>query len=148
MEHRWGIRHSLDVSVRLEGLPRPLAFARLRNVSSSGAYIETRAAPALDSRVALELECRLAGARDGRCRISAYVVRRDARGIGVEWCEFAPPPVLTLVTNAWQTDVFETSAGRAASQAVARAREMRAPARADVWSSGYAAARSTTAASL
>lgn len=48
MEHRWGIRHLLDVSVRLEGLP---SFARLRNVSLSGAYLETRAAPALDSRV-------------------------------------------------------------------------------------------------
>lgn len=109
MEHRWGIRHLLDVYVRLEGLP---GFARLRNVSSSGAYLETRAAPALDSHVLLELRCGL-GKDGGRCRVGAYVVRRDERGIGVEWCEFAPQPILALITSAWKAaDVPERRAQR------------------------------------
>lgn len=100
MEHRWGIRHPLELSVRLEGLPNLLTFARLRNVSSSGAYIETRAAPALDSRIWVELGLR-SGSGEGRRRILAYVVRRDERGIGLEWSEFAPRAVLALMTTAW-----------------------------------------------
>ncbi|MGH8295491.1 MAG: PilZ domain-containing protein [Steroidobacteraceae bacterium] len=101
MEHRWGFRYLLDMSVRLERLPNLVALARLRNLSSSGAYIETGAAPAVASRVLLELGCR-ADPGGGRCRIPAYVVRRDERGIGVEWCEFASRPVLTLIATGWQ----------------------------------------------
>lgn len=145
MEHRWGIRHLLDVSVRLEGLP---SFARLRNASSSGAYLETRAAPALDSRVLLELRCGL-GRDGGRCRVAAYIVRRDERGIGVEWCEFAPQPVLALITSAWQAaDVFEAREHRAGSQAPPLAREMRSSARVDAWPSPPVPARNPTAAHL
>lgn len=106
MEHRWGFRNLLDMSVSLEGFPNLLALARLRNVSSSGAYIETGAAPPLDSRVLVELGCR-ADPGGGRCRVPAYVIRRDERGIGVEWCEFAPQPVLTLIATSWQAVAFE-----------------------------------------
>lgn len=148
MEHRWGIRHLLDVSVRLEGPLETLAFARLRNVSSSGAYLETRTAPALDSRVLLELRCGL-GRDGGRCRVAAYIVRRDERGIGVEWCEFAPQPVLALITSAWQAaDVFEAREHRAGSQAPPLAREMRSSARVDAWPSPPVPARNPTAAHL
>ncbi len=131
MEHRWGVRHSLDVFVRLEGPPDSVMFARLRNVSSSGAYVETQAAPALDSRVLLELGRRPAGARDGRCRVPAYVVRRDERGIGVEWCEFAPQPILALITTAWQPGIFAAGEDRAASQTLLLA-HMAGPARSTV----------------
>lgn len=130
MEHRWGLRYSLDMSVRLEGHPNLLAFARLRNVSSSGAYIETGAAPALDSRILLELGCRPRPG-DSRCRIPAYVARRDERGIGVEWCEFAPQSVLTLIATAWQ--------------ALSPARERKPAARASAWPSRSIPARSTAA---
>lgn len=144
MEHRWGLRHLLDMSVRLEGLSNLLEFARLRNVSSSGAYIETGAAPALDSRILLELGCRQSPG-GGRCRLPAYVVRRDERGIGIEWCEFAPRPVLTLIATAWRADVFESREDRAASQARSPARERKPAARVDAWPSRSVAARSTAA---
>lgn len=145
MEHRWGTRQLLDVSVGLEGLP---SFARLRNVSSSGAYLETRASPALDSRVLLELRCGL-GRDGGRCRVAAYVVRRDERGIGVEWCEFAPQPVLALITSALQAaDMFEARERRAGSRGLPLAREMRSSARVDAWSSPPVSARNPTAAHL
>jgi hypothetical protein len=55
MEHRWGVRHLLDVSVRLDGRPQVLTFVRLKDASSSGAYIETRAAPPMLSRIWVEL---------------------------------------------------------------------------------------------
>lgn len=147
MEHRWGIRYLLDVPVRVEGLPSSLAFARLQNVSSSGAYVATKAAPALDSRVLLELGCGL-GTRVGRCRVPACVVRRDERGIGVEWCEFAPQPVLAFIATAWQADVFEAREDRAASQALPLARESRSSARLGAWSSSSMAARSTAGTRL
>lgn len=141
MEHRWGFRYLLDVSVRLEGLPKS---ARLRNISSSGAYVETGATPALDSRVLLELGCRL-GAGEGRGRVPAYVVRRDERGIGVEWCEFAPRPVLTLIAAAWQADVFEPREHRVASQALSPVRERKPTARAGAWPNRSVGARSSAA---
>lgn len=148
MEHRWGSRHSLEIPVRLEGLPISLAPAKLRNVSSSGAYLETKAAPALDSRVMMELECRLTGAPDSRCRVQAYVVRRDERGVGVEWCEFAPRHVLELIAAAWQTETFGVGEDRPVSQALPIARKMKAAARAEGWSGPPAAVRHAAAARL
>lgn len=144
MEHRWGFRYLLDMSVRLEGLPKLLALARLRDVSSSGAYIETSAAPALDSRVLLELGCRT-DPSGGRCHVPAYVVRRDERGIGVEWCEFAPQPVLTLIATSWQAEVSDRRKDRAASQALSSARQRKPAAPADAWPSRSVSARSTAA---
>lgn len=142
MEHRWGFRYPIDMSVRLERPPNFLALAKLRNVSSSGAYVETGAAPALDCRVLLELGCRQSPS-EGRCRVPAHVVRRDERGIGVEWCEFAPRPVLSLLATARHADAFEPRQDRAASQAPSRTR--RPAARADTWPSRPASSRSTAA---
>jgi hypothetical protein len=96
MEHRWGIRRTPDVGVTLyaeSNLPR---FGRMLNASSSGAYVATSATPPIMARVRITLgwgksqHC-------GRRRIAAYVVRADRRGIGVEWQEFAPLPVLALI---------------------------------------------------
>lgn len=117
MDHRWGLRYLLDMPVRLERLPNLVAFARLRNVSASGAYIETSAAPALDCRILLELGCR-ADAGGERCRVPAHVVRRDERGVGIEWCEFAPRPVLTLIAAGWQAEVSRAGQVRSVSQAL------------------------------
>ena len=95
MEHRWGARYLLDLAVRLDGRPRLSTWARLRNASVSGAYIETSAAPTLWSRVHVELDCRFE--REERARIPAYVVRRGSTGIGVEWCDLAPKLILALI---------------------------------------------------
>lgn len=94
MEHRWGLRHSLNLSVRLDGRPQLLTFARLKNASSSGAYIETRTAPPLLSRVWVELDW---DRRDESRRIAAYVVRTERNGVGLEWCDFAPRAILALI---------------------------------------------------
>lgn len=96
MEHRWGTRHSIGLPVRLDARPRVLAFARLLNASSSGAYVETRAAPPLMACVHVELDW---GSfhRDEPHRIPAYVVRTDSAGIGLEWCDFAPMAILELI---------------------------------------------------
>jgi hypothetical protein len=96
MEHRWGIRQTLDVAVKLyvrSSLPR---LGRLLNASSSGAYVATSAALPIMTRVHVALGWDRVQ-RGGRHRIAAYVVRVDARGIGIEWREFAPLPVLALI---------------------------------------------------
>lgn len=117
MEHRWGVRYLLDVSIRLEGRLNLLVFARLRNASSSGAYVETPVVPTLESRVWVELGSPPSRGGD-RCRIPAYVVRRDGRGVGLEWCEFAPRPVLALIETTWRAEISERRADHAASEAL------------------------------
>lgn len=99
MEHRWGVRLLLDVSVRLDGRPQMLTFARLKNASSSGAYVQTRAALPMLSQVWLELDW---DRRDDSKRIAAYVVRTDPDGVGLEWCDFAPRAILTLIERSWR----------------------------------------------
>lgn len=96
MEHRWGVRHSLELPVRLDARPHRLAFGRLLNASSSGAYIETDAAPPLFSRVCVELEWGVFRRSEFR-RVAAYVVRHDGCGIGLEWQDFAPAAILELI---------------------------------------------------
>ncbi|MGH8169048.1 MAG: PilZ domain-containing protein [Steroidobacteraceae bacterium] len=104
MEHRWGTRHLLDASVRLDGRPHLLTFARLKNASASGAYVETRAAPPMLTRVWVELEWHLCR-RDDSNRVAAYVVRTDERGMGLEWCDLAPRAILALIERSQRLTV-------------------------------------------
>jgi hypothetical protein len=105
MEHRWGIRRTLAVGVKLYVPQRPPGFGRLLNASSSGAYVATRAKLPIMSRVhvALGWDESQGG---GRHRIAAHVVRVDTSGIGIEWAEFAPAPVVALI------DTLESASSR------------------------------------
>lgn len=96
MEHRWGIRRKLDVGVILQVRPSLPIFGRLLNASSSGAYVATSATLPIMTRVHVSLgwDRFQHGASH---HIAAYVVRKDARGIGIEWQRFAPPAVLALI---------------------------------------------------
>lgn len=110
MEHRWGIRQTLDVGVTLYVESKLPSFGRLVNASSSGAYVATNAALPVMTRV------RLALGRDralrGGHRICAYVVRADSRGMGIEWQEFAPWRVVALI------NAIEALPRRAGAQAL------------------------------
>lgn len=96
MEHRWGERFAVDLAVRLSGRPYSVRTGRLVDLSVSGAYIDIFADLRLLSRVqvAIALPQRLAHPTP---MVAAYVARRSAEGIGVEWCEHAPKPVLELL---------------------------------------------------
>jgi hypothetical protein len=87
MEHRWGERISLRLPVRLLTTADASEPGVLRNLSTSGAFIET--AGRFPVLWALEVEL------PGRPRVAAFVVRRNTRGIGVEWSE-------TLDVSSWQ----------------------------------------------
>lgn len=108
MEHRWGVRHLLDISVRLDGRPRLLTFARLRDASSSGAYIETRTPPPMLGKVWVELDW---DRRDESKRVAAYVVRTERNGIGLEWCDFAPRAILALMERSPRSGASDRRAG-------------------------------------
>ncbi len=112
MEHRWGVRHSIELPVRLDARPNRLTFGRLLNASSSGAYIETDAAPPLFSRVCVELEWGVFHRTESR-RLAAYVVRHEEGGIGLEWQEFAPAAILELIERGLAQDARERQRIRA-----------------------------------
>ena len=96
MEHRWGTRRPLGVDVKVCVQPGVAIKGRLLNASSSGGYVATSARVPIMTRVYVTLGCdRLQ--RGNRQGIAAHVVRSESRGIGFEWQDFAPSPVLALI---------------------------------------------------
>jgi hypothetical protein len=96
MEHRWGNRREISKGVRLKLRDGRTGFGRLCNVSVTGAWIATRVPGKLLSYV----EVKFLGVQEGRrvvARVAAIIVRIASQGFGVEWFDFAPVPVLTLL---------------------------------------------------
>jgi hypothetical protein len=83
MEHRFGQRFRCGTGVSISAANGLAGQGRLVNVSLSGAYLETP----LDLPLYATIEVARHGARDSSVRRLASVVRRDAAGFGVEWCE-------------------------------------------------------------
>jgi hypothetical protein len=91
MEHRWGERYALERMVSLHaGAWRVLA--RMENVSCSGAFLRCAVPSAGVVRIRIDLR-----QGPGAARLVAYIVRRTADGIGVEWGEFAPEAVTGML---------------------------------------------------
>lgn len=96
MEHRWGERVTLEVPVRLYLDDAALGRGLLRNVSISGALIET----SLELPVFSNLVVALAETGTSNPRIhelAASVVRRLPAGLAVEWRDMACPAVVALL---------------------------------------------------
>jgi hypothetical protein len=83
MEHRWGPRQATDITVRFVARPGTAEIGRVLNISLTGAYLETRVPLRQFSLVYLEP---ITPGSEPQ-RIAASVVRQDARGVGLEWCE-------------------------------------------------------------
>jgi hypothetical protein len=100
MEHRWGQRSKLDVQVRLHATSwRAPRRACLRNISASGALLETEPSLPPLKRIEVEIAVRKQDRMD-LIRIRACVVRKADYGVGVEWCEPLPFAVEQLVVGA------------------------------------------------
>jgi hypothetical protein len=96
MEHRWGKRSALDIGIRLHLGSGEADTARIANASLSGAFVSTtRRLPAF-TRVVVEIPA-ASGSRDAPRRVPAYVVRTTPDGLGLEWQEFAPPAIISLL---------------------------------------------------
>ena len=84
MEHRWGQRMPCRAVVQLARTGVG-ASSRVRNVSLSGAFIETTVDLPLYSRLALSVMGNESAKHP--VEIAATVVRVEHDGVGVEWCE-------------------------------------------------------------
>ena len=84
MEHRWGQRMPCRARARLSA-GAVMGAGHLRNVSSSGAFIET----GLDLPVHTQVELVVLGNESATrtVEVNASVVRVERDGIGVEWSE-------------------------------------------------------------
>jgi len=107
MEHRWGERTSIARTVRLSSLPCAIGAGRFRDVSMSGAFVETRLLVPLLACVHIEFD--LPSRPDKRYSIPGYVMRQDENGIGIEWIELAPFAVLELLKAGFSRPLARTS---------------------------------------
>ena len=95
VEHRWGKRIQLNLPVQLDFGAEPLIGGRTANVSLSGAFVITREPVPSQARIDVQFEPRRP--RNAKIRVPAYIVRRTAHGIGLEWHAFAPPEIEALL---------------------------------------------------
>jgi hypothetical protein len=85
MEHRWGQRMPCRAHVQLRGGDEISGAGRVRDVSSSGAFIETAIELPVYARVTLVVLGNESATHT--VEINASVVRVASDGIGVEWCD-------------------------------------------------------------
>lgn len=123
MEHRCGIRRTLGVGVKLYAQPGLPITGRLLNASSSGGYVATSAKLPIMTRVHVALGWD-GLQRNSRYRIAAHVIRLDADGVGLEWQEFAPAPLLALIDLA-QTSLSHASPRQAQPRAASENRALK-----------------------
>ena len=86
MEHRWGRRLDTSIDASLFGHPCAVGRGCVRNLSMTGAFVQTNLRLPLLSQVDIELHLRLVPPCETH-RIAASVVRTTGEGIGIEWCD-------------------------------------------------------------
>jgi hypothetical protein len=102
MEHRWGMRVSLDAPVLLVPAAGSETFGRILNASISGALIETPLA--LPVHTALSVQFR-------NFELAACVTRTEPGRLGVEWRDMGCKPLVDFLHEAqrdaalWARDV-------------------------------------------
>ncbi len=96
MEHRWGQRVTLEVPVRLYFDDAALGRGLLRNVSISGALIETSLELPVFSNLVVAM-AEIGAAKLQIHELAATVVRRLPAGLAVEWRDMACPAVVALM---------------------------------------------------
>jgi hypothetical protein len=95
MENRLGERVAIQLAIRLTSTrPQLISIGRLKNVSRSGALI---GGCDLQLYSLIHVILQFPGPKKSDEAIAAYVTRLGNDGVGVEWCEFAPPAVAELM---------------------------------------------------
>ncbi len=85
MEHRWGQRRPCHACVRVSVGGGVSGSARLRDISVSGAFLETALPLAPFAQIAIAVLSD-DGSRHAP-EFSGSVVRSEPGGVGIEWCE-------------------------------------------------------------
>lgn len=98
MEHRHGNRIATSFPIHIEMASCTLP-GRIVDVSLSGAFVEVGVRIPEHTQVTV-VSAAYKSARNknpDRWRISAHVARRSINGVGLEWDQFAPVPILDLM---------------------------------------------------
>jgi hypothetical protein len=95
--HRWGQRIAVDIPVEVAAHASPVIHGHLKNLSFSGALLEADHELRLHAYV--EVNIKLPETRRNPIRIMARVTRKLKDAAGVEWCEFAPSAVKSLLRS-------------------------------------------------
>lgn len=95
MEHRCGTRYPIELEVYVcVHAGAVSSIGHLSNISLSGGFLSTR----LPARPLARISLRLV---DGQRRmgpvLEGHVIRQSAAGLGIEWSEYAPSLVRTLI---------------------------------------------------
>jgi hypothetical protein len=98
MEHRWGERFAVRMTVELSSGSSPPVAGTMENVSASGAFVRTQERGPPRGPVAVILRREIAH-RLRSARLAAYVVRETESGVGIEWCQFAPRAIRELMMH-------------------------------------------------
>jgi hypothetical protein len=85
MEHRWGQRMPCRARVQISAVTGLNGEGRVRDISSSGAFIETELDLGSYARVNLVVLGNESASQP--VEITATVTRVARSGVGVEWCE-------------------------------------------------------------
>jgi hypothetical protein len=114
MEHRWGNRVAIDLPVRLSAASLA-GSGILRNLSASGAFVETALPIAPLTLVRVQIP---RGPASGSRRTDAwgFVVRQDVQGVGIEWCDVAPLHAEDLSRQALPQEQTWPPAGKLAQR--------------------------------
>jgi hypothetical protein len=94
---RWGQRMSVDIPVQVAAQASPAIHGHLKNLSLSGAFMESDHELRLHSYI--EISIKLPETGRSAMRIMARVTRKFKDAVGVEWCEFAPNVVKDLLRS-------------------------------------------------
>jgi len=95
MEHRWGQRMTCRARVQLSAGAGLSGAGRVRDVSSSGAFIETTLQLPMQARLMLVVRGNKSATHE--IEIAASVARVNRDGIGVEWCETPTGSICAVV---------------------------------------------------
>ena len=94
---RWGQRIPVDIPIQVAAHASPAIHGRLKNLSLSGALMETNHELRLHAYI--EISIKLPETGRSAMRIMARATRKLKDGVGVEWCEFAPSAVKDLLRS-------------------------------------------------
>jgi PilZ domain len=95
--HRWGQRIAVDIPVLLAACALPAIRGHLKNLSLSGALVETDQELPLHGYI--EISVKLGEMGESTTTVMARVTRYVKGAVGVEWCEFAPRTVKDLLRS-------------------------------------------------